>query len=185
MAAQDPWDVLETKRADGIEAAKRAWRELVALYHPDHHADMPRRRAGPRRGRAATSERGVGRDPRGGGRKPPTRRHRARGRRRFRLRQRSARSRRPTRATGRSTSRARRSTRSGGSRQATKAANLTVKTAADNTVVITRGSFGSKDGVVIELLDNDGETECRDQRRLAQPRARRARRACAPPPAAT
>src|ERR1043165_173318 len=37
----DPWDVLETKKSEGVAAAKRAWRELVALYHPDHHADMP------------------------------------------------------------------------------------------------------------------------------------------------
>ena len=41
---------------------------------------------------------------------------------------------------------------------AAKAANLTMKTAADNTIVLSRGSFGSKDGVVIELVDNDGET---------------------------
>src|SRR5436190_11421908 len=37
----DPWEVLETPRSAGVDEAKRAWRELVALYHPDHHADMP------------------------------------------------------------------------------------------------------------------------------------------------
>src|SRR5205085_11342489 len=41
LAERDAWDVLEAGRSEGVEAAKRAWRELVALYHPDHHADMP------------------------------------------------------------------------------------------------------------------------------------------------
>ena len=43
-------------------------------------------------------------------------------------------------------------------KQAAKTANLTVKAAADNTIVITKGSFGSKNGAVLELTDNDGET---------------------------
>lgn len=43
-------------------------------------------------------------------------------------------------------------------KNAAKAANLTMKTAADNTIVVSRGSFSSKDGVVIDLVDNDGET---------------------------
>jgi curved DNA-binding protein CbpA len=37
----DPWEVLETPKSAGVAEAKKAWRELVALYHPDHHADMP------------------------------------------------------------------------------------------------------------------------------------------------
>src|SRR5262245_54449272 len=33
----DPWQVLGVDRTDGVDAAKVAWRELVSLYHPDHH----------------------------------------------------------------------------------------------------------------------------------------------------
>lgn len=43
-------------------------------------------------------------------------------------------------------------------KQATKAANFSMKAVSDNTVVLNRGSMGGKGGVVIELIDNDGET---------------------------
>jgi len=41
VTQRDPWSVLDVAPADGVPAAKLAWRELVALYHPDHHVDMP------------------------------------------------------------------------------------------------------------------------------------------------
>jgi hypothetical protein len=36
-----------------------------------------------------------------------------------------------------------------------------MKTAADSTLVLTRGSFASKNGLVLELTDYDGRTEVR------------------------
>lgn len=150
--------MLETPRADGVAAAKRAWRELVALYHPDHHADMPpavqaRAAAGLRRVNAAwaairdaeelaravddaasepTSEFVIGHGLRVPAGDTYDRTFYVEGA--------------PFDAKRRI-------------KQAAKAANLTLKTAADNTVVLTKGSFASKDGVVIELVDRDGETE--------------------------
>ncbi|MEY2426920.1 MAG: DnaJ domain [Actinomycetota bacterium] len=152
----DPWDVLETPQADGVDAAKRAWRELVALYHPDHHTDMPpavqaRAAAGLRRVNAAWA---VIRDEagaapsvddaavaandafvEGGGLRVPS----TDGEWVFYVE-------------GAPFDAKRRI------KQAAKSANLTMKTAADNTIVLSKGSFGSKDGVVIDLTDNDGET---------------------------
>jgi curved DNA-binding protein CbpA len=143
----DPWAVLETPKTEGVDAAKRAWRELVALYHPDHHSDMPpgvqaRAAAGLRRvneawaaiREAAGAARGVDDT---------------------------------TKTTADETDDgviyvegapfdAKRRIK-----QAAKAANLTVKAAADSTLVITRGSFASKNGVVLELTDHDGTTEVR------------------------
>ena len=150
---QDPWEVLETKPAEGVAAAKRAWRELVALYHPDHHVDMPsgvqaRAAAGLRRVNAAweqirkAAEEAPAPAPAstdgfvaGGGLRVPS----TDGDWVFYIEG------SPYDAKHRI-------------KQAVKRANLTVKTAADNTIVITKGSFSSKDGVVIELTDNDGET---------------------------
>jgi DnaJ-class molecular chaperone len=152
----DPWDVLETPRGDGVDAAKRAWRELVALYHPDHHTDMPpgvqaRAAAGLRRVNAAWAvirdEAGAAADVddtavaaddgfvEGGGLRVPS----SEGDWVFYVE-------------GAPFDAKRRI------KQAAKNANLTMKTAADNTVVLSRGSFGSKDGIVIDLTDNDGET---------------------------
>ncbi len=156
MTTPDPWDVLETPRADGVDAAKRAWRELVALYHPDHHTDMPpgvqtRAAAGLRRVNAAWAtirdEAGAAPDVddtavtvddgfvEGGGLRVPS----TNGDWVFYVE-------------GAPFDAKRRI------KQAAKTANLTMKTAADNTIVVSKGSFGSKDGVVIELVDNDGET---------------------------
>ena len=143
----DPWDVLETPKSSGVDAAKRAWRELVALYHPDHHTDMPpgvqaRAAAGLRRVNAAWA---AIRDAAGAARDAEDR----------------------TFATeteaedgvifveGAPFDAKRRI------KQAAKAANLTVKTAADSTLVLSRGSFASKNGVVLELTDHDGQTEVR------------------------
>jgi curved DNA-binding protein CbpA len=139
----DPWAVLDTPKTAGIDAAKRAWRELVALYHPDHHTDMPpgvqkRAAAGLRRVNAAWAEIRDAAEP------APTAPS-------------------PTPAAedgviyveGAPFDAKRRI------KQAAKAANLTVKTAADSTLVITRGSFASKNGVVLELTDHDGRTEVR------------------------
>jgi hypothetical protein len=152
----DPWAVLETPRAEGVEAAKRAWRELVALYHPDHHADMPpgvqaRAAAGLRRVNeawrsirdAAGAAREVDEAPAapaddytsGNGLRVPTTDHE------WTFFVEGA----PFDAKRRI-------------KTAAKAANLTMKTASDNTVVVTKGSFASRDGVVIDLTDNDGET---------------------------
>jgi curved DNA-binding protein CbpA len=142
----DAWDVLETKRSEGVEAAKRAWRELVALYHPDHHTDMPsgvqaRAAAGLRRVNAAWA----------------TIRDEAEARRDV-----------DDTATAESLDEAGVLYVDGAPfdakrriKQAAKAANLTVKAAADNTLVITRGSFASKNGAVLELTDHDGKTEVR------------------------
>ena len=159
MTGQDPWDVLETKRADGVEAAKRAWRELVALYHPDHHADMPpgvqaRAAAGLRRVNEAWAairdKAGLTRDADDKAAAAPA----------------------DDFVTGNGL---RVPSSDGGDwtfyvegapfdakrriKNAAKAASLTMKTAADNTVVLSKGSFSSKDGVVIDLTDHDGETE--------------------------
>jgi curved DNA-binding protein CbpA len=154
----DPWQVLDTPRSAGVDAAKRAWRELVALYHPDHHADMPsgvqaRAAAGLRRVNEAWA---AIRDAAGAVRD----------------------------ADDKTSAPAGDEFVSGGGlrvprtdaqdwvfyvegapfdakrviKLAAKAANLSMKTAADNTVVVSRGSFSSKDGVVIDLEDNDGET---------------------------
>lgn len=150
----DPWDVLDTPKSAGVEEAKRAWRELVALYHPDHHVDMPagvqkRAAAGLRRvneawamirDAAAPAAAPVAQPDAefvtgNGLRVPPS----ATGDWVFYVE-------------GAPFDAKRRI------KQATKAANLTMKQAADNTVVLSRGSFGSKDGVVIDLVDNDGET---------------------------
>ena len=151
----DPWDVLETKKSEGVDAAKRAWRELVALYHPDHHADMPpgvqaRAAAGLRRVNEAWAQiRDAVGAPKeidepaapaddfveGNGLRIPS----SDGDWVFYV-------------DGAPFDAKRRL------KQAAKTANLTLKAAADNTVVLTRGSFGSKDGVVIDLTDNDGET---------------------------
>lgn len=151
----DPWDVLETPRSEGVEAAKRAWRELVALYHPDHHAEMPagvqaRAAAGLRRVNAAWAQI---RDAAEGATIAPTPEEPFVTGNGWRI---------PS-PDGDWTFFAEGSPFDAKHRikQATKAANLSMKTAADNTIVLTRGSFSSKDGVVIELVDNDGETECR------------------------
>ena len=151
----DPWEVLETPRSAGVEAAKRAWRELVALYHPDHHADMPpgvqaRAAAGLRRVNAAWAAvrdaAGVARDidegvapaadfVEGNGLRIPS----SEGDWVFYVE-------------GAPFDAKRRI------KQAAKTANLTMKAAADNTVVLSKGSFSSKDGVVVDLTDGDGET---------------------------
>lgn len=151
----DPWEVLDTKKSEGVDAAKRAWRELVALYHPDHHVDMPagvqkRAAAGLRRvneawaaikaaseAPAVAAPASAGADfVEGNG---------------FRL---------PANEAGDwvfyvegAPFDAKRRIK-----QATKAANFALKAVADNTIVLTKGSFGGRDGVVIELVDNDGET---------------------------
>ncbi|MBA2609825.1 MAG: J domain-containing protein [Actinobacteria bacterium] len=158
MSGRDPWDVLETKRDEGVDAAKRAWRELVALFHPDHHADMPpgvqaRAAAGLRRVNEAWAkirdEAGLAKDGddkataatagdgfvEGNGLRVPS----TDGDWVFYVE-------------GAPFDAKRRI------KNAAKAANLTMKNAADNTIVLSKGSFGSKDGVVIELEDNDGET---------------------------
>lgn len=156
MAAHDPWDVLETPRSEGADAAKRAWRELVALYHPDHHTDMPpgvqaRAAAGLRRVNAAWASirdaAGVAHDVddappapetnfvEGNGLRVPT------GEGDWVFYVEGA----PFDAKLRI-------------KQAAKSANLTTKNAADNTIVVSKGSFSSRDGVVIDLVDNDGET---------------------------
>lgn len=157
MATQDPWDVLETPEAEGIAAAKKAWRELVALYHPDHHADMPpgvqeRAAAGLRRVNEAWAKirDAAGAAPEiddktaaavddefisGNGIRVPA----VDGDWVFYVEGAPFDAKRVIKL-------------------AAKAANLTMKTAADNTIVLSRGSFGSKDGVVIDLEDNDGET---------------------------
>ncbi|MEY2419895.1 MAG: molecular chaperone DnaJ [Actinomycetota bacterium] len=138
----NPWEVLDTPKSAGVDAAKRAWRELVALYHPDHHTDMPpavQRRAadGLRRVNEAW---GAIRDAAGPAPAAPP----------------------PPEVDdgvmyveGAPFDAKRRI------KQAAKAANLTMKTAADNTVVVTRGSFASKNGLVLELTDHDGRTEVR------------------------
>ena len=141
----NPWDVLDTPKSAGVDAAKRAWRELVALYHPDHHADMPagvqaRAAAGLRRVNAAWAA------IRAAEAAPPDV----------------------------DTPVAPEADEAGvmfvdGApfdakrriKQAAKAANLTVKAAADSTLVLTRGSFASKNGTVLELTDHDGRTEVR------------------------
>lgn len=149
----DPWEVLETKREEGVAAAKSAWRELVALYHPDHHADMPsgvqaRAAAGLRRVNDAWNQIRAAAE----GTPAPE----------------------PATDDGFVSGAGLRVPSTDGDwvfyvegapfdakrriKQAVKPANLTVKTVSDNTLVITKGSFSSKDGVVIELTDNDGET---------------------------
>ncbi|MEY2398888.1 MAG: DnaJ domain [Actinomycetota bacterium] len=158
MSARDPWDVLETEKSEGVDAAKRAWRELVALFHPDHHADMPpgvqaRAAAGLRRVNEAWAairdEAGVGKEvddkataPAGDGfiegnglRVPAS----DSGDWVFYVEGAPFDAKRIV-------------------KNAAKSANLTTKTAADNTIVVSRGSFSSKDGVVIDLEDHDGET---------------------------
>ncbi|HVV36478.1 MAG TPA: J domain-containing protein [Acidimicrobiales bacterium] len=141
----DPWQVLDTPRSAGVEGAKRAWRELVALYHPDHHADMPpgvqaRAAAGLRRVNEAWT---TIRDAAGAVRAaddttaPPQDEPGV------------------ISVEGAPFDAKRRI------KQAAKAANLTVKTAADATLVVTRGSFASKNGLVLELTDQDGTTEVR------------------------
>ncbi|HUR78457.1 MAG TPA: J domain-containing protein [Acidimicrobiales bacterium] len=153
MADRDPWDVLDTPRSAGADEAKRAWRELVALYHPDHHADMPvavqrRAAAGLVRVNAAWAQiRGAAESKAdatpianaeafvcGNGLRVP--------------------------ADGESTFYVEGAPFDAKRRikTAAKAANLTLKAAADNTIVLTKGSFSSRDGVVIDLTDNDGET---------------------------
>jgi curved DNA-binding protein CbpA len=141
----DPWAVLETPKSDGVDAAKRAWRELVALYHPDHHTDMPpgvQKRAAARLRRVNEAWASI-RDAAGVTRDADDK------------------------ATPVETEAgvifvdgapfdAKRRIK-----QAAKAANLTVKAAADATLVITRGSFASKNGAVLELTDHDGQTEVR------------------------
>ena len=37
MTTRDPWEVLGVDPGLGVEAAKRSWRQLVVLYHPDRH----------------------------------------------------------------------------------------------------------------------------------------------------
>jgi hypothetical protein len=156
MPAQDPWDALETPRSDGVDAAKRAWRELVALYHPDHHADMPpgvqaRAAAGLRRVNAAWASirdaAGVAHEVDDAPAPPASDFAEGNG-----LRVPAGEGDWVFYVEGAPFDAKRRI------KQAAKAANLTLKTAADNTVVITKGSFSSRDGVVIELTDNDGET---------------------------
>lgn len=142
----DPWEVLETPKSAGVNGAKRAWREFVALYHPDHHADMPpgvqeRAAAGLRRVNAAWATirdaaaavkdaddtAAVATDAEAG----------------------------VIYVDGAPFDAKRRI------KQAAKTANLTVKAAADATLVVTRGSFASKNGAVLELTDHDGRTEVR------------------------
>lgn len=158
MSERDPWDVLETARADGVDAAKRAWRELVALFHPDHHADMPpgvqaRAAAGLRRVNAAWAtvrdEAGLTKDVDDKAAPPPANVDFVEGNG---LRVPSSDGDWVFYVEGAPFDAKRRI------KNAAKAANLTMKNAADNTVVLSKGSFGSKDGVVIELEDNDGET---------------------------
>jgi len=149
---------LETKRDEGVDAAKRAWRELVALFHPDHHVDMPpgvqaRAAAGLRRVNDAWAkirdEAGLAKEAddkaaaaaasddfvEGNGLRVPS----SDGDWVFYVEGAPFDAKRRIKV-------------------AAKAANLTMKNAADNTIVLSKGSFGSKDGVVIELIDNDGET---------------------------
>ncbi len=152
----DPWDVLETPKSEGVDAAKRAWRELVALYHPDHHADMPpgvqaRAAAGLRRVNEAWADiRAKAGEPKqidepaaataafveGNGLRVPA------GEGDWIFYVEGA----PFDAKRRI-------------KQATKTANFTMKNGADNTIVLGKGSFSSSNGVVIDLVDNDGETE--------------------------
>jgi curved DNA-binding protein CbpA len=142
----NPWDVLETPKSAGVDAAKRAWRELVALYHPDHHADMPagvqaRAAAGLRRVNAAWAQ----------------------------IRDAEAARRDIDDTTSAEAPQDDGVVYVDGApfdakrriKQAAKVLNLTVKTAADSTLVITRGSFASKNGAVLELTDHDGRTEVR------------------------
>jgi curved DNA-binding protein CbpA len=142
LAGMDSWEVLETPKSAGVDAAKRAWRELVALYHPDHHADMP---AGVQK-RAAAGLRRVNdawatiRDAASPAPPPPAPQETEDG---------------VIYVDGAPFDAKRRI------KQAAKVANLTVKSAADSTLVITRGSFASKNGVVLELTDHDGKTEVR------------------------
>lgn len=158
MAAPDPWDVLETKRDEGVDAAKRAWRELVALFHPDHHADMPagvqaRAAAGLRRVNDAWAkirdEAGLAKDVDDKAAVAPAGQSFVEGNG---LRIPSSEGDWVFYVEGAPFDAKRRI------KNAAKTANLTMKNAADNTIVLSKGSFGSKDGVVIELVDNDGET---------------------------
>lgn len=151
----DPWEVLETPKSAGVDAAKRAWRELVALYHPDHHADMPagvqkRAAAGLRRvNEAWAAIKATADEPAPA--KPATASPSLVEGNGLRL---------PADEAGDwvfyiegAPFDAKRRIK-----QATKAANFSMKAVADNTVVLTKGSFGGKDGVVVDLVDNDGET---------------------------
>jgi curved DNA-binding protein CbpA len=151
----DPWEVLETPKSAGIEEAKRAWRELVALYHPDHHVDMPagvqkRAAAGLRRVNEAWAaiREAAEKQPAAKPAAPKADFVEGNG---LRL---------PATDAGDwvfyvegAPFDAKRRIK-----QATKAANFTMKAVADNTVVLSKGSFNSRDGVVIDLVDNDGET---------------------------
>ncbi len=151
----DPWDVLETPKSAGVDEAKRAWRELVALYHPDHHADMPpgvqkRAAAGLRRVneawaaiKAAAEKADAPTEPvapksnfvEGNGLRIP---RNDEGDWVFYVE-------------GAPFDAKRRI------KQATKAANFSMKQVADSTIVLAKG-MSAKGGVVIELIDNDGET---------------------------
>jgi hypothetical protein len=154
----NPWDVLETPKSAGVDAAKRAWRELVALYHPDHHTDMPpgvqaRAAAGLRRVNDAwaTIREAAGAKPEADDKTSAAQGDEFVSGNGLRV---------PASDTQDwvfyvegAPFDAKRVVK-----QAAKVANLTMKTAADNTIVLSRGSFSSKDGVVIDLEDHDGET---------------------------
>jgi curved DNA-binding protein CbpA len=140
----NPWEVLETPKSAGVDAAKRAWRELVALYHPDHHADMPagvqaRAAAGLRRVNDAwaTIREAAGAKAEADDKTASPEADDG-----------------VVYVDGAPFDAKRRI------KQAAKAANLTVKAGPDTSVVITRGSFGSN-GVVLDLIDHDGQTEVR------------------------
>lgn len=138
--------MLETPKSEGVAAAKRAWRELVALYHPDHHTDMPpavqaRAASGLRRVNEAWA---AIRDTAGVARESDEPAAQVEETDDGVIYVEGA----PFDAKRRI-------------KQAAKTANLTVKAAADSTLVITRGSFASKNGVVLELTDHDGKTEVR------------------------
>src|SRR5437016_5958047 len=142
----NPWEALDTPRSAGVDAAKRAWRELVALYHPDHHADMPpavqaRAAAGLRRvNEAWASIRETDEKARCASDDAKAEAEAEEG---------------VVYVDGAPFDVKRRI------KQAAKTANLTMKASADNTVVVSRGSFGSSNGVVLELTDYDGRTEVR------------------------
>ncbi|MDP1795575.1 MAG: J domain-containing protein [Acidimicrobiales bacterium] len=151
----DPWDVLETKKSEGVDAAKRAWRELVALYHPDHHADMPagvqkRAAAGLRRVNEAWAAIKATAEKSEEPAKPVVSESNFVEGNGLRI---------PINDAGDwvfyvegAPFDAKRRIK-----QATKAANFSMKAVADNTIVLSKG-MGGKGGVVIELIDNDGET---------------------------
>lgn len=151
----DPWEVLETPKSAGVDAAKRAWRELVALYHPDHHADMPagvqkRAASGLRRVNeawAAIREAEAKAEPKPAPAPPKANFVEGNG---LRI---------PVNDSGDwvfyvdgAPFDAKRRIK-----QATKAANFSMKAVSDNTIVLAKG-MSARGGVVIELIDNDGET---------------------------